>query len=104
MRKYESVTGHIRCTVYRTRLLAGRFDTGVRQAQAIPDDVTLPAVEPSDSTTTGRHWSPVIDVTGVADGGTADAAGVAGRAAARLKEEVNQTGTCCFCLQRPPAR
>ena len=76
MRKYESVTGHIRCTVYRTRLLAGRFDTGVRQAQAIPDDVTLPAVEPSDSTTTGRHWSPVIDVAVVADGGTADAAGV----------------------------
>ena len=27
MRRYESVTGHIRCTVYRARLLAGRLDT-----------------------------------------------------------------------------
>ena len=50
MRKYESVTGHIRCSICHTRLLAGRLDTGVRQAQAMPEDVTLPAVEPSGST------------------------------------------------------
>ena len=50
MRKYESVTGHIRCSICRARLLGGRLDTGVRQAQAIPEDVTLPAVEPSGST------------------------------------------------------
>ena len=35
MRRCESVTGHIRCPICRTRLLAGRFDaTGVIQAQA----------------------------------------------------------------------
>ena len=28
MRKYESITGHIRCTVYRARLLAGTLRTG----------------------------------------------------------------------------
>ena len=28
MRRYESVTGHIRCTVYRTRLFASALSTG----------------------------------------------------------------------------
>ena len=31
-------------------LLGGGLDTGVRQVQAIPEDVTLPVVEPSGST------------------------------------------------------
>ena len=34
----------------------------------------------------------------------AGVASVAGRVAARLKEEVNQTEPCCFCLHAPAVK
>ena len=52
-----------------------------------------------------RSYRQVLDPpVVVADGGTADAAGVAGRVAARLKGEASQTETCCFCLHAPAVK